>query len=1090
MYRFTNKETGYQLTYNCAEANEVELADLTNGKLNTTLPTNTIKSDVDTWRWYTTDRKTSGSFGAAKLYTFNHAREKVIGLALNAQNEVVLVDIPYEKLNSTDDQQMVTNYNILQLTVRNAGARVLTAADINSMIDADGSWDSAKGRALPVKGTAEFTGVVNDLASGEYVAITSKATGIDQNTSYWGYNILLNKKGTANYFMVATDETYEYDKLPGEYGFLKVLDAPYKHLTADNKAEVATNVNEAIDPLKARYHWKVTYFPTPDSLAFEPLNASIIGNKDKTDGKKWIETPLATKALDLAKYYNTVNEGVAHTSISGNQGVATVATNCNHTKGAFVPVALTDANRSADGIDITEVVSVSTPMNTVVPVQHTTKFGKPVLTDIPAAIGGTIRFKHTYTPLKRATIENGLYFISVKVSPSNRTDYRKNGMNLVYNMWGQMMYDEQDDYQDYLDMPATQWVVKQDECNYDGTGTPYIAIYNREYGNQLETPAFYGQLYVEPETNNYYIINHKDYNIKSDVKGKFAKNIFSCGDTIRFTNIKDIKPTLLTDTYVGYKHFDPNNLAYETWSVKYLDTPEYGKPNTDKYLNVNLADKYLNIASTQSKDFEVEAVQEVNFGYTIPGLASLKRTAYLLKVRDNNLIDNGWLYVGVQDDANGNPYYQMVSLKDVDGKNIKLAKFYFKADQVTVDGEPAYALVDITGWDAKTGDLKEQWITTVDDLKAINAYDYALYAPRTYNANGFKWLEPRSKTAKVSYQTLDTDPMTQVSAFVFTNTDRPLYMPIGMEVSNGEMNTTINLFRKRGNAEIGQATERLFEDANNQSNVSAGSYIKNFGYLGITAEGIKPVSAVGENNTTALYVDSVINSNPRMPQYLFMVDVKNVQNGRWCITNEHGYFPSAEDADKEDKTHHVFYNGYIAGRVLVNLNDSIDAYKSINMLDKANKYAFRNYTRLGFVEGVHMLIKEEGAASEIAFAGAGEYLFILKNVTLKELTDKWGVIDPIAFKKGIADGNIEVNKLDGTHKNYAFSLRYTDDAHKDVLLESQGSEGNATIGTFSEASWVQIIGGVPVLAQKKNLNGDHTAIDGSTTLSQLVGWSS
>lgn len=1093
MYRFTNKETGYQLTYNCAETNEVELSDLADGLLQgakATLPTDTIKSDVDMWRWYTTDRKTTGSFGVAKLYTFNHTREKVIGLALNNKNEVVLVDIPYEDLNSNDDQQMVANYNILQLTVRNAGARVLTAADINTMIDADGSWDPATGRTLPNKGAAEFKGVINDLTSGEYVAETSLATGIDQATAYWGYNILLNKKGTSKYFMVATDETYENDKLPGEYAFLKVLDADYLKLTADNKSAAATNVAEAIDPLKARYHWKVTYFPTPDSLAFEPLNASIIGNKDKTDEKSWLETPLATKNLALDMYYNTINAGVAHASASGNQGVATATSNCNHTKGAFVPVALTDANRSQDGIDNTEVLSVSTPMNTVAPVQHTTKYGKPVLTNKPASMGVKIQFNHKYTPLKRATIADGLYFITIQVDPKNRTDYRNNGMNLVYNMWGQMMYDKEDDYQKYLDMPATQWVVKQDKCDYDGTGTPYISIYNREYGNQLKYPAFHGQLYVEEGTNNYYIINHRDYNIKSDIEGKFANNIFSCGDTIRFTNIKDIDPNVLADSYVGYKHFDPANLGYETWSVKYLDTPEYDEPNTDKYLNVNLTDKYLNIASTQSQDFEIEAIQEYPYGYTIPGLASLKRTVYVLKVRDNNLIDNGWLYVGIKDDPNGNPYYQMVHLKDVDGKNVKLAKFYFKADQVTVDGEPAYALVDITGWNAKTGDLKEGWITTLDDLNAVNISDYALYGERAYKENGFKWLEPRSKTTKVSYQTLNTGRMTQVSAFVFTKTDRPLYMPIGVDVTNGEMNTTINLFRKRGNAEIGQAIEHLFEDANNQSNVKDGSYVKGFGYLGITAEGINPVSAKGEpKNTTALYVDSVISSNPRMPQYLFMVDNKNVKDGRWCITNQHGYFESVEEADALDKSHHVFYNGYIAGRVLVNLNDSVNAYKSINMLEQAHKYAFRNYTRLGFVEGVHMHVTIANATTpNNAFnLPAGEYLFILKNdVTLKKLTDKWGVIDPVLFKDAIQKGNIETCKLDGSHKNYAFSLRYTDDSHTDVLLESQGSEGNAKIGTFSEASWVQIMDGVPVLAQKENLNGDHTAIDGTGTLSQLV----
>ena len=67
-------------------------------------------------------------------------------------------------------------------------------------------------------------------------------------------------------------------------------------------------------------------------------------------------------------------------------------------------------------------------------------------------------------------------------------------------------------------------------------------------------------------------------------------------------------------------------------------------------------------------------------------------------------------------------------------------------------------------------------------------------------------------------------------------------------------------------------------------------------------------------------------------------------------------------------------------------------------------------------------------------------------------------------------------------------MRYTDDAHQDVLLESKGNDPDmvSKIGGFSENSWVQIMDGVPVLAQSKNINGDHTTIYGNTSLSQLV----
>ena len=303
------------------------------------------------------------------------------------------------------------------------------------------------------------------------------------------------------------------------------------------------------------------------------------------------------------------------------------------------------------------------------------------------------------------------------------------------------------------------------------------------------------------------------------------------------------------------------------------------------------------------------------------------------------------------------------------------------------------------------------------------------------------------------------------------------------------MNTTVNIFRTRGNASIAGVAEYLFEDGNNQSGAS--EFVKDFGYLGISSESaIKPV---GENKTTALYVDSVINSNPRMPQYLFMVDADSVADGRWCVTGEHGYFPTVTDADNNDKTHHIYYNGYVAGRVLVNLNDSVKGYKEISMLDQARKFTFENYTRLGFVEAIHMYIDTIPAetAFEIKDMKKGdEFLFILKGgLTLADLEAEVGdykVIDADKFCEALKDGKIDKNVLDGKHKNYAFSLRYTDDDHKDVLLESQNSENEATIGTFSAASWVKIHNNVPVLAQNTNLNGDHTAIESNSTLSELI----
>lgn len=1073
MFRLQNKETGYYLTYNCADAQGVELKDLEEGGFLTgdlaAHATDTIKSDVSSWRWYTTDRKTTGYFEKSKLYTFNHDQKKVIGLALNEKDEVVLVDIPYEELNSGDDEQMVSNYNILSVAIRNAGARALTANDINSMLDADGSWmNNVSG--YPTRDSAYFKNAVNDLTDGGYMALNTGITGYRNqdfaNNAYAGYSIIL-KKGANKYFGVEQDETYEPDKNPSEHGGLIVRDI-----------ELPTNPGTgSMTAAKARFHWKVTYYPTPDSLVFEPLNASFIGTQDKQAGKKWADTPL--KDAEPEYFYNTVNEAAAHAA-----GVAGDETSVPFNKPAYVPVALTSMNNTG-AIDKNAVLTVGQSLNLATGSEDLAKrkYGRPVATDIVANMGIKLQFDHNYTYLTRGTLENGLYFIKVKVDNANRTDYRKDGMNLVYNMWGQLMYDNQDDFQNYEHMPATQWVVEQDSCATGFDQTPYVTIRNREYGSD-DSYAYYGQLYKDGE--NYYFINHQDYNVASNNNGKFAVNYFSCGDTLKFEKIT--KTEITSNAKLGYKNFAKEPLAYETWGIKFSTAEAYNGLNSDKYLNINADDSYLVIEDNQWKDFEVAALEDNSFGYAgeKTDLAPLSRTVYTLKVRDNNLIDNNWKYVVVKDDENGNPYYQMAHLKDVDGKNIKLGTFYFKADQLTVDGDTSYVFVDATGWIKDADFKKENWATTDSVLNLVNEYDYALYAGRAYVENGFRQLGIKSQTTKATYVTLDTDPETVNSAFTFVKTDRPLYMNIGLDLEGGKVDGFTHIYRTRGNAGIGQAIEYLFEDGNNQSNITPGSYRTDLSYLGVTAEGVKPV---GDESTTSLYIDSVINSTSRMPQYLFFVDKDSVSDGRWCDTNEHGYFPTLEAAETEDATHHIYYNGYVAGRVLVNFNDSIDAHKSINMLDEARKFAFRNYTRLGFVEGIHMNITAEEANTAFK-QPAGEYLFILTNgLKLKDLEATVGnypVIDAKKFNDAVEAGSITVNKLDGTHKNYAFSLRYTDDDHNDVLLESQSLDGNAAIGTFSQASWVQVMDGVPVLAQARNINGDHTSIEGNGSLSQLI----
>ena len=144
----------------------------------------------------------------------------------------------------------------------------------------------------------------------------------------------------------------------------------------------------------------------------------------------------------------------------------------------------------------------------------------------------------------------------------------------------------------------------------------------------------------------------------------------------------------------------------------------------------------------------------------------------------------------------------------------------------------------------------------------------------------------------------------------------------------------------------------------------------------------------------------------------------------------------------------------------------------------ADKFKFENYTRLGFVEGVHQVTTD--AKGNVT----AETLYILNNG--KTLADVTTIVNNTETGTKVIDfdllrANSVANVLDGAHKNYAFSLRKindqadeTADASEGFLMESNG-QGSA-IGSFAGA-WVKVHNGIPVLAQITP-TGDHEDISG------------
>ena len=172
-----------------------------------------------------------------------------------------------------------------------------------------------------------------------------------------------------------------------------------------------------------------------------------------------------------------------------------------------------------------------------------------------------LTFDNDYTPLQRATVETGLYYINLqskKVGNNQQhTENREFGAYIVEDFKGHVVYDAAQKEQDFSHMPATQWVVEQQKClekasdiNYNKY--PTVRITNREFANNV----FDGQLYKD-ENGNLFTINHRDYNwapVTSTVdnhvytdehKGADAHNgvALNCADIIAFQKVAN--PTTL-----------------------------------------------------------------------------------------------------------------------------------------------------------------------------------------------------------------------------------------------------------------------------------------------------------------------------------------------------------------------------------------------------------------------------------------------------------------------------------------------------------------------------------------------------------------
>lgn len=978
---YVNKETGFELAIDLAKA-VVATAPLAQADVDG-LTATVVEGCQTTWAWYATDALIApNTFAVAPIYSYYKKAgvDHVIVLQKNANGEIVAVDYP-KTVAGQNDVSLITDAVTLQPVI--ADAIVLSADDLNRKVDykylaGAAAMGVAAGNTFTVASTTVPTTASPLLAN----VFTAESVGTDISTAagYVADNLGItaaNPEEDYVYLKTATNEyLYVSEKFfPANSKFLQLALTTSAQGKLSNVA-IPANTGMTAATWLARSAFKATYYPSNDSLVFEPLNALSANPTNNV----WTNGEWA---------FNSVNNKLT----AFHNGTVTAAA---------------DVQDYANIGDVVIRIGNLTASESVITAYTTELDGF----DMPGSLKTKFNFaERDFAYLQRATLAPTLYSIKETV----------NGKYVVCNFAGIVQMDAPDKYSDgtlaqnYNDMPATMWVV-------NATGCTTVDVNNREYGNYstFSAPYFAGQLYVDAN-GNYYTIN-------TNYRG---------GQAIDNTQAYTIAPITdndaLTNPHHGYKNLTDlmitkYNLAYNLFV------------NKDLYLDVT-ADK--NFAPSESNDAFFEAEEAVissnvnapfdnQFGYGagIAALPQLVRSAYTLKVKDTNLIDNDKYYVYLVEAYGENPYYYAMTENEAAAMNalasttVTKAVFYLKADQVK-GNDKYYVLIDIN--EGGLGTSASPWQLT-------NGIP-----------NGIRQAHCIDNVGRLSYIGLNNIPSQRASAFAVGSEPVALYRTIAAD-------KTAKLYMQRGTAK-----QYLYEDCNNALNIPAANIVKDFGYLNYTSEGVQQKQP-GENgvaNTTAMYVQYVKHSNAIMPQYLFLVDKDTVADGKWCeIPGDagHGYIqPGDVHSD-----HTTDYIGYMSGRFLVNLKDSTEDANH-NMLKDADKFKWGGYTRLGFVEGVYRI------------EGGVEYLYLVKpGYSLKDLSAKWGVIAPETFANAACFDKIV---LDGAHNLYAFSLRLiNEEAEKDFLIESKNQY--SAIGSFKGA-WLKEFNGTLVVLDYNVELGNH-----------------
>ena len=504
---------------------------------------------------------------------------------------------------------------------------VLNAKDLNTNLYADENSESFKLTFNPDVQNAQWGNVL----AGELIAE-------EGNMGYPGNNADNN---TYVRLKDATSNSKKYVYVDTAYIATENVAISDRHLKLTLAEPKATNQINLDAIMQNRGHFKFTYFATNDSMTIAAANAldknNLGGGQSSTDNETWLKWASGIQSWGNVICLSQAAEKNLIKLTYLTEKTASTAAHSEVTVGAPEKVGNTNVTT------LRTRISLGMPSN-LVP-------GAPA---------------------------DGVYLVKV-VGSKNKDNI---GRYYINNLAGNPEVAIKETRENYLDMPATQWVVTS-----QGNIT---TIKNREFASVLSPTA---PMYKSGD--NFFYLNN---------------------DTLEFIPVGAAKTA---DKYLGYKYVSNDELKESVFTFNYLHELLMDQPINTKFAtdSVVWVDK-----NGESMTFSLERLADDTYGYTggLKDVAELNRSVYYIKVTDASKLENNGRYL-VYDESRKQYVVSNFSGKDIfsaayiNAEQKTPAPFFLKENNEVEGGECYYTLVvaNISSADGKS--------ITVDDSNYAKA---------------------------------------------------------------------------------------------------------------------------------------------------------------------------------------------------------------------------------------------------------------------------------------------------------------------------------------------------------------------------------